>query len=269
MIRNLLKGNINSIPTDSSQVYGAEVLKLGDAKQSDKINLKVFLAFFIIFSKNNAFIFSLINLIFHKFHFKSINPSNLNTAIISYRQFSVATPKKTAYFALLNNFLLSQAFNFLRTKNQLGYIATIIPAFIKGIGGYAIIIQGNNKNEEYMLTKLDEFYSQLLSNFDQISEQEFTKTKNAILLTYTQTFKSLRSKQQEEWLKVLGSVDFSIRNKIANEINKSSPQDLRSFLKDTLDGGRLDVIVGKQDQKIGEELIGEERFPVREEMILF
>lgn len=188
---------------------------------------------------------------------------------MSYRQFSVATPRKTAYFALLKNFLLSQAFNFLRTKNQLGYIATISPSFVKGIGGYTTIIQGNNKNEEYMLKKLDEFYLQLLSSFDEISEQDFIKTKNATLLVYTQTFKTLRMKQEEEWLRVVGSVDFSIRNKIANEITKSSMQDLRSFLKDTLDGGRLDVIVGKEGKKVGEELIGEERFAAREEMILF
>lgn len=46
LIRNFLKGNINSIPTDPSQVYGAKVLKLGEAKQSNKINLKVCIKFY-------------------------------------------------------------------------------------------------------------------------------------------------------------------------------------------------------------------------------
>lgn len=115
--------------------------------------------------------------------FEAVNKDETNSSILSYFQDG---PKQSIEHGLYHSIafqLLDQpAFDYLRTKLQLGYIAYARPFNYRDTVGGGFIVQSNVRSPEGVLSKINEFLSKQKERFDSLSDEEFTTAVNAVLM---------------------------------------------------------------------------------------
>lgn len=110
------------------------------------------------------------------------NEDEDNCAIISYFQ---CGPPKSHYQELLHQILFHMieepAWDFLRTKEQLGYLVyTRTWSFRNTLGG-GFVLQSSKKSSEFMLRKVNEFIHNTKEMCDNLTDDDFKKGVNAVL----------------------------------------------------------------------------------------
>jgi len=72
----------------------------------------------------------------------------------------------------------------MRTKETLGYIASLIMVETCGYYGLANVIQSNSKTPEFCASRVRNFYKESFNLVKNISEEEFKLHVNVILLCF-------------------------------------------------------------------------------------
>jgi secreted Zn-dependent insulinase-like peptidase len=85
------------------------------------------------------------------------------------------------------------AYDFLRTKEQLGYLAYSSSFNFRGVLGGGFVIQSSKKTPEFMLQKVQEFLFLMKAQSDNLSDEDFKKGVTAVLATKRQVDMNLDS----------------------------------------------------------------------------
>ena len=211
------------------------------------------------------------------------NMEDLNSGMFAYFQLGVNEIETIAKYLILSDFFNSNAFDFLRTKAQLGYIAGSKPFFLYGIMGFGIYAQGVTDNITIFDEKIEEFLNDFLVKIQKIDEKEFDLMKQSKITDLLKVSK-LEDKEKEYWEIIDGNITryWDIKEKIAKFIDGIERNRVVDFWKVLIekrgDLSRINVVVlptrlkGDYEGKIGsyEQFKGNEFYvKVFQRIILF
>jgi len=176
------------------------------------------------------------------------NPDDINTGFISYFQFGDNELEMIAKFLIFYDFFYSKAFDFLRTKAQLGYYVGVKPSLINGIMGFVIYVQGETKNVSIFEEKVEEFLDYFLGTLEEITEKDFLMMREAKINDILMTSK-LEDLEHQFWEIIEGNLldHWDIKEKMASTMKNIDIVRCKSFWKSFLidrnEFGRLNVAV--------------------------
>jgi secreted Zn-dependent insulinase-like peptidase len=117
-------------------------------------------------------------------HLKMIweNEDEENCAIVSYFQYG---PSISLYQELIHQLVFQTleepCYDFLRTKEQLGYLVYISSWNLRNVMGGKFVIQSAKYTPEYLLGKIHEFIKDMKQKTDDLSDEDCKKSVNSIL----------------------------------------------------------------------------------------
>ena len=114
------------------------------------------------------------------FRIKNPNPEEQSSSLISLYQTDLLNDLDTIYIKLIESFLKDKFFDQLRTKEALGYIASLFAIEAEGYYGMANVLQSNSKTPEFCAARVRNFYKEMHQNVKNISDEEFQLHLNAL-----------------------------------------------------------------------------------------
>lgn len=110
------------------------------------------------------------------------NEDEENWAIVSYFQYG---PSVSLYQELIHQLVFQTleepCYDFLRTKEQLGYLVYISSWNLRNVMGGKFVIQSAKYTPEYLLAKIHEFIRDMKTKTDALSDEDCRKSVNSIL----------------------------------------------------------------------------------------
>lgn len=116
---------------------------------------------------------------------------------------------------LAHSFVKEPAFDYLRTKEQLGYIVMCLQDDHRGILGLSVLVQSNVKNTYELQKYVAKFINEVLKeNINALDEKTFEEYKSALLNTKIQKDKSLAAESSRFWGEIVKhSYEFARKEK--------------------------------------------------------
>lgn len=139
---------------------------------------------------------------------------------------------ETAYFVLTSQILAPHSFDYLRTQQQLGYMAGSGYMPLRSLPGVAVYVQSSDYCADVLVEKLKSCMQTFIDELTEMATDEFDYHKQAVIHQYLETPKNLNQKSQQLWLS-LGQKDymFNLKQLIANELANIQLQDLIRWAK--------------------------------------
>lgn len=98
------------------------------------------------------------------------------------------------------SFVKEPAFDYLRTKEQLGYIVMALSDDHRGVLGLSILVQSNVKNTYELQKYVSKFINEIMKkNITELTEQTFNEYKSALENTKRQKDKNLSAEASRFW----------------------------------------------------------------------
>ena len=114
-----------------------------------------------------------------------------NSLIVHYQHEEVSLTTKILQ-DLAHSFVKEPAFDYLRTKEQLGYIVMCLNDDHRGVVGFSVLVQSNVKNSYELQGYVDKFINQILKEkIEKLDEETFKQYKSALHNTKLQKDKNL------------------------------------------------------------------------------
>ena len=168
------------------------------------------------------------------------DPKNLNSTAICYVQSDKST--EDMKFWSLNSVMFSvlkhEAFNTLRTKEQLGYIVSWRSNNMRKILGGSITVHSPKKDAEFLIHRINVFLDEQKNRIYDLTDEEFDKYRNSVITSVQVKDISLFEEAQRLWNEVYSMWYIFERQKLKIEALKSiNKEDLIEyftsvFLKD-------------------------------------
>lgn len=141
---------------------------------------------------------------------QSHNPKNANSVLEVFYQFTQATVEERAMADLLEQVLEDDAFNTLRTEQQLGYLVDVSSRVMRGVSGLLIRICSSDYPPSTLQERLDSFLSQLLRTLG----NDFQTHKQSLISIKSEPFHNLQEKSEFYWNEIVqGNLEFSRKEK--------------------------------------------------------
>ena len=180
-----------------------------------KNNFQISLKNSINIKKNTNFIFV----------FYSPNLKEKNSSIISFYQFEICSKKDLRYLNLILIILKEKFYDSLRTKQNLGYVVTMLIKEFRQNFGLCCVVQSNVKCPEFISEKINEFFKEQLNFFENLTNDEFKNYVNGLIESYKKKDANLSAEFKRNFSQiVLNIYEFNQREIIIkileNEVNK-------------------------------------------------
>ena len=140
-----------------------------------------------------------------------------------------------AMFILISQILSPFSFNYLRTEQQLGYLAGSGYMPLYNTPGFAIYIQSHDYDSDQLSNELASCLSLFAEEISTMSEQELLLHKQAVIHQYNETASNLNQKSQQLWI-AIGNKDhtFDQKQKIAEVIATFNTKQISSWCQNHL-----------------------------------
>ena len=128
-------------------------------------------------------------------------------------------------------------FSYLRTKEQLGYVATCYAATHSNVLSFELLVQSGSYDPDYILNVMKEFLKYFYDNdlVQLTSEKAFSDTKSSYIDVISQKQLTLSDKTQFLWNYIaLKSYQFDIHSQVAKVVHSITGEDLRKFYNDKI-----------------------------------
>ncbi|WP_250656425.1 insulinase family protein [Alkalimarinus coralli] len=166
-----------------------------------------------------------------------------DSAIVNYFQARGLAAEARAKVLLLlqkiNPFLLQE----LRVKRKLGYVVQAMMVPLYGVEGIAIVLQSPMENEAVLQEALDEVLIDFIKSLENISEQDFEKSKNTLIEQVSSRPPSLNIKSYYYWVQLSqGRLDFDEAERVESALRRVDKSAFLKFSQDFLSpkiNGRL------------------------------
>ena len=137
------------------------------------------------------------------FVIKGPNTADTNSAVINkYQIGGVKDDAQRMSLALLEDVLSDEAFNFLRTKQQLGYIVQLGSENLHGALALTLLVQGSKKGPAFVDGQIEAFFQRYRQLVHDISDEKmaaFKKSRNDALAA---PFRRLGEETEAYWVEV-------------------------------------------------------------------
>ncbi len=135
-----------------------------------------------------------------------------------------------AYSNLLTQIIQPWFYDELRTKEQLGYAVFAFPASVGRQWGVGFLLQSNEKTPDYLYSRYQAFYPQVLERLKKMKQADFTQYKQALVNQLRQNPQTL----DEEAGRFMndfdrGNTQFDTRQHVINQIDRLTPADLIKY----------------------------------------
>jgi len=191
----------------------------------------------------------------------SQNKNNENSSLITYYQFGKLSIKDQCCALVVENLLRDKFFDDLRTKQQLGYVASLFLKESRKIQGLICVVQGNAKPPEYVKNSVNKFFENANKDVLNLSDTDFKDNVNSVIIEKKQ--KDL--KLFEEASRNFGEIqkkdfEFDYREKHIAILEKLEKKELISFWEEHFINNKkiLDVELLADNHKAENEKIENE-----------
>lgn len=128
-----------------------------------------------------------------------------NSFIYNFYQIGKATKKNVNLIALLESFIDPKAYDYLRSKQQLGYAVQCFRAAYEGTLTFSLLLQSQEHKHKFteVQEKMHEFMSSIIkSAVDELSDEEFLKLKEARVKKLQSEVLTLREEFGRYWKEI-------------------------------------------------------------------
>ena len=197
--------------------------------------------------------------------YRFLNPNKLeqDSSILSIFQLGHLINEEKQYYEILKAFLDDKFYDTLRTKETLGYIATMIK--FEAVEVYHLIglVQSSVKNPEYVSGRIRNFYKEKENDIKNITEEDFNSHVKSLLVEAKRKDINLKEQFKRNWDEiVLNRFKFNIKEEDAENLNKCTKEGFINFYEEKVKKNmkRLDVEYvcekhwEENEQKLKEEI---------------
>lgn len=166
---------------------------------------------------------------------KSLLPNDKNSVIKNYYQIDRATIESECLLELLVKVMREPLFNFIRTKEQLGYSVSCAGKNEGGILGLIITVESQEKRHSSWTVdmKIESFLVNFSSYLEKMSGESFATMKNSIIASKRSSDTDLDSEVERNWTEIKESkYQFEKSEHEALQLELLCKNDLTIFFKD-------------------------------------
>lgn len=154
----------------------------------------------------------------------SVNPDDPNSALVVHFQTATRSPATSAMSIMLATLLREPAFNYLRTKRQLGYIVnTAASGFGSRTGsmrGLTFRVLSQRYGPMEMQTAVDEFLQQQRSVFEALSEEDISLRASSVVRSLLDPPTTYEEEASQFWGNILEETPFDWIEQVISEVMK-------------------------------------------------
>ena len=163
------------------------------------------------------------------------NPEDKNNALVNYYQVGPKSLSATLELLMILGSIRNEAFNFFRTKHQLGYLAHAISTHLENIEGISIVVQGSKATPHEIDRLSEEFFNQFESFYKAKSAPEFISAKSWFI-NYMKSMGSasgIQGMAQKYWPEISkGTYRFNKEDKQLDDIRNLQKEDFINFFEE-------------------------------------
>lgn len=166
---------------------------------------------------------------------KSLMPSDKNSVIKNYYQIDRATIESVCLLELLVKVMREPLFNFIRTKEQLGYSVSCAGKNEGDVLGLIITVESQEKRHSSWTVdnKIESFLQSFSSYLEKISEEDFVIMKSSIIASKRSSDTDLETEVNRNWIEIKDSkYEFERNEHEALQLELLCKNDLTIFFKD-------------------------------------
>ena len=213
----LIQGNLTKEQALEIVEEGNKILEID--MNEEKIG-KFFISRPVVIKKNYNYIFRI----------KSPNPEEKCSSLISIYQAGLLNDLEFQYLKITESFLKEKFFDKMRTKETLGYIASLLMVESSGYYGLANIIQSNSKTPEYCASRVRNFYKQSYEDVKNITEEEFKSHVNGQLIIVNKKEDNLSEVFLNNWKEINDDTyKFDRKKKAKENLEKCNREEFIKF----------------------------------------
>ena len=244
---NLLKENALEIINTSNEILGLNV---------DTPITKSFYAKRTVNLKEN---------INYTYRFLNPNKDEQDSTIISLFQLGNLIHEDKQYYRILYTFLNPKFYDTLRTKETLGYIATMTQFDCMEIYHLVGIVQSSVKDPEYISGRIRNFYKEKEADIKNISDEDFNSHVKSLIIEAKRKDINLKEQFKRNWNEItLKRFKFNIKEENAEFLEKCTKEGFINFYEEVIKKNmkRLDVEYvcekhwEENEKKLKEEITG-------------
>ncbi|KAL4513048.1 hypothetical protein ABPG72_017733 [Tetrahymena utriculariae] len=180
--------------------------------------------------------FNIVNLQNKYYVYQQLNENfdDTNSAIVNVYQFGERNIKNYIYLNLLQDKLDRFFYNFLRTKEGLGYVAGFSTAAIGCVDHLTIVLQGDKKQLNEINIYMEKGLKQFTKTLNKVTEEDFQESINSFKAGIENLPVSLEDKLTYMWTQIdREKYDFDIRyyflNQLETEITLQGMKDFYNY----------------------------------------
>lgn len=166
---------------------------------------------------------------------KSLLPNDINSVIKNYYQIGAASSESECLLELLVKIMREPLFNYIRTKEQLGYAVSCFSKNDENTLGFTITVESQEKKNSSWIVdeKIESFLNDFASHLKEMSEVDFETIKRSIIAHKKSVDVDLESEVNRNWIEIRDSKYQFERNDIeARQMELLRKEDLVMFFND-------------------------------------
>lgn len=171
----------------------------------------------------------------------SANPEETNSAALNVYQLGVFDGDfvKGAIIELLGQLISTDAYDALRTKEQLGYIVFSFPDFPRNAANWQLLVQSAKHDPVYLDTRMEAWLATVSESLKAIPEEVFVSNQQALVAQKREKFTSLSKTVVHAWSHIAASRDyeFGLGEKMAVALESLTMKDIIVFWDEYLAPG--------------------------------
>jgi nardilysin len=169
----------------------------------------------------------------HVFRARSLMPNDDKSKIRNYYEIGPETLRNQTLAVMLESILEPKAYDFLRTKEQLGYRVGCDSVNIDGVIGIVIHVSSQEHKHPYreVLEKMETFMSEVAkATIDELTDDEFESFKQTRVKALLADEKRLSLEHRINWTEIKENEYIFNRTELAAKVTKSlTKSDLQEF----------------------------------------
>ncbi|WP_353668998.1 insulinase family protein [Marinomonas sp. THO17] len=152
--------------------------------------------------------------------------------------------QQKCYFTLLNKLIKSAFYQELRTDKQLGYIVGTQDLSVRNTPILGLLVQSPNKSNQTIIKAIEDFLNEQKVKLKNLSDEDFHRVKEGMLLDVTRKAKNLAENALKEWHQIAKSTpNFKTQEEWINSINRIKKDDFMAFLKEKIESNQTTRIL--------------------------
>lgn len=166
---------------------------------------------------------------------KSLLPNDNNSVIKNYYQIGAVSSESECLLELLVKIMREPLFNFIRTKEQLGYAVSCYSKKDEDVLGFTITVESQEKRKSSWVVdeKIETFLKDFSAHLQEMSESDFEKIKRSIIAHKRSVDVELESEVCRNWIEIRDSnYQFERSDIEARQMELLRKDDLTIFFND-------------------------------------